>query len=325
LFIVVHQAFELWFKQILFELDTVLAVMGQDRIAEKDMGMVLSRLLRVTTIQRLLIQQIEVLETMTPLDFLDFRDALVPASGLQSVQFRLIENKLGLDRRHRLSVHGEPYTHVLKPEHAALLDSSEQQPSLHDHLQQWLARVPFLALGDFDFVSAYRDAVNDMLSRDRHIIETLPGLDGESRAEQLDLHAHTASEFEVLFDPGRWAAEVDEGRRRLSHQAFMAALFINLYRDEPILQLPFRLLSAVVDIDEMFTTWRQRHALLAHRLIGGRIGTGGTSGRAYLEAAARRHRVFTDLFDLPTFLIPRSALPPLPPEHVKQLDFSYGG
>jgi tryptophan 2,3-dioxygenase len=103
----------------------------------------------------------------------------------------------------------------------------------------------------------------------------------------------------------------------------MAALFINLYRDEPILQMPFRFLSALVDIDEMFTTWRQRHALLAHRMIGSRIGTGGTAGHAYLEATARHHRIFTDLFDLPTFFIPRSAVPPLPPEHVKELDFYY--
>jgi tryptophan 2,3-dioxygenase len=59
-------------------------------------------------------------------------------------------------------------------------------------------------------------------------------------------------------------------------------------------------------------------------LIGGRIGTGGTSGHEYLAAAARRHRVFTDLFDLPTFFIPRSALPPLPPEVEEQMGFRYG-
>jgi tryptophan 2,3-dioxygenase len=319
----VHQAFELWFKQILAELDAVLAVMSQDRIAESDMGQVLSHLLRITAVQRLLIQQIEVLETMTPLDFLDFRDALVPASGLQSVQFRLIENKFGLDQAHRLKVHGEPYTHVLREDHAALLEASQAQPSLHDHLERWLARVPFLALGDFDFPTAYRAAVTEMLDRERRIIETHPGLRGPSQADQLELLARTSAEFDVLFHPESWAAEVEEGRRRLSHRAFMAALFINLYRDEPILQMPFRFLSALVDIDEMFTTWRQRHALLAHRMIGSRIGTGGTAGHAYLEATARHHRIFTDLFDLPTFFIPRSAVPPLPPEHVKELDFYY--
>jgi tryptophan 2,3-dioxygenase len=82
-------------------------------------------------------------------------------------------------------------------------------------------------------------------------------------------------------------------------------------------------LSVLVDIDEMFTMWRQRHALLAHRMIGSRIGTGGTSGRAYLESAARRHRIFADLFDLPTFFIPRSSVPPLPTPARRQLDFHY--
>ncbi|HET9772671.1 MAG TPA: tryptophan 2,3-dioxygenase family protein, partial [Acidimicrobiia bacterium] len=94
LFIVVHQAFELWFKQILFELDGVLEVMGREVVAEKDMGEVVSRLMRITKIQRLFLDQLDVLETMTPLDFLEFRDVLIPASGFQSVQFRLIENKL---------------------------------------------------------------------------------------------------------------------------------------------------------------------------------------------------------------------------------------
>src|SRR5881397_1186851 len=84
LFIVVHQAFELWFKQILFELDAVLGVMGRDVVAEKDMGEVVAHLMRINKIQRLLTDQIEVLETMTPLDFLEFRDVLIPASGFQS-------------------------------------------------------------------------------------------------------------------------------------------------------------------------------------------------------------------------------------------------
>src|SRR5882672_8471051 len=81
LFIVVHQAFELWFKQVLTELDTILEVMGGEVVEEKEMGTVLSHLNRITAIQRLLVDQIDVLETMTPLDFLDFRDLLIPASG----------------------------------------------------------------------------------------------------------------------------------------------------------------------------------------------------------------------------------------------------
>lgn len=323
LFIVVHQAFELWFKQVLVELDAILAVMGREKVAEKEMGTVLSHLERITVIQRLLISQIDVLETMTPLDFLDFRDQLIPASGFQSVQFRLVENRLGLAARHRLKIKGSPYTTVLSAEHRALLEASEQEPSLADHVERWLERTPFLSMEGFDFWSAYRKAVDDMLARDRRVIETHPTLDDTARTEQLATFEHTVAGFAALFDPDAWEALRAAGKRRLSHRAFSAALLINLYRDEPIFQLPFRFLTTLVDIDESFTTWRHRHALLAHRMIGSRIGTGGTAGHEYLEAAARRHRVFTDLFDLPTFFIPRSALPPLPPQVAEEMGFRW--
>ncbi|MGH9039313.1 MAG: tryptophan 2,3-dioxygenase family protein [Acidimicrobiia bacterium] len=324
LFIVVHQAFELWFKQVLVELDAVLDVMGREAVAEKDMGRVLSHLDRVTVIQRLLLSQVDVLETMTPLDFLDFRDQLIPASGFQSVQFRLVENRLGLAARHRLRIKGSPYTSVLSEQHQALLEESESEPSLADHVERWLERTPFLSLSGFDFWSAYRQAVNDMLARDRRVIESHPTLDEGARAEQLAMFEHTVAGFDALFDPAAWDDLVAKGKRRLSHRAFSAALLINLYRDEPIFQLPFRFLTTLVDIDEAFTTWRHRHALLAHRMIGSRIGTGGTAGHEYLEAAARRHRVFTDLFDLPTFFIPRSSLPPLPAEVAQEMGFRWG-
>jgi tryptophan 2,3-dioxygenase len=324
LFIVVHQAFELWFKQILFELDAVLDVMGRDVVAEKDMGEVVSHLVRINKVQRILTDQIEVLETMTPLDFLEFRDVLIPASGFQSVQFRLIENKLGLDTGHRLKIKGMPYTSVLSEEHAEAITASEQQPSLHDHLERWLRRTPFLSFGGFDFWRAYREAVAEMMARDRAVIDAHPQLTEEGRAGAIAEFDATLASFEAVFDANKWAELVRSGKRRLSHRAFLAALLINLYRDEPIFQLPFRFLTTLVDIDETFTAWRQRHALLAHRMIGGRIGTGGTSGHEYLAAAARRHRVFNDLFDLPTFFIPRSALPPLPPEVAEQMGFRYG-
>jgi tryptophan 2,3-dioxygenase len=324
LFIVVHQAFELWFKQILFELDAVLEVMGREVVAEKDMGEVVSHLMRINKIQRLLTDQLEVLETMTPLDFLEFRDVLIPASGFQSVQFRLIENKLGLDTGHRLKIKGMRYTSVLAEEHAGAIEASEREPSLHDHLERWLRRTPFLSFGGFDFWRAYREAVAEMMARDRAVVEGHPQLDEEGRAAAVAEFEATMASFDAVFDANKWAELVRSGKRRLTHRAFLAALLINLYRDEPIFQLPFRFLTTLVDIDEGFTAWRQRHALMAHRMIGGRIGTGGTSGHEYLAAAARRHRVFNDLFDLPTFFIPRSALPPLPPEVAEQMGFRYG-
>ena len=323
LFIIVHQAFELWFKQILHELDLVQGIFDQDSVAEKDVGRAVHALRRINEIQRLLIDQLAVLETMTPLDFLDFRDDLVPASGFQSAQFRLIENRLGLDPRHRLKIRGAAYIDVLSEEHARQVQETETQPSLLDCVQRWLERTPFVSFGDFDFWRAYRVAVDEMLARDRRVVETHPNIDAEERAVQLAKFDDTLHSFDALFDRELWESLREQGKRRFTHRAILAALLINLYRDEPIFSQPFRFLTGLVDIDEGFTAWRQRHALMVHRMIGGRIGTGGTSGHAYLQAAADKHRTFQDLFDLPTFFIPRSALPALPAAVREQLDFRY--
>src|SRR5256885_10670581 len=94
LFIIVHQAYELWFKLILHELDRIQDDFGPDVVEDDRLGRVVHGLERINEIVELLVHQLDVLETMTPLDFLDFRDLLTPASGFQSVQFRLIEIRL---------------------------------------------------------------------------------------------------------------------------------------------------------------------------------------------------------------------------------------
>ena len=86
LFITVHQAYELWFKQILHEIDATISLMNEDRLAAAARTM-----RRVVAIEKLLVAQIHILETMTPINFLGFRDQLNPASGFQSMQFREIE------------------------------------------------------------------------------------------------------------------------------------------------------------------------------------------------------------------------------------------
>jgi len=127
-----------------------------------------------------------------------------------------------------------------------------------------------------------------------------------------------------MFDPAKHRALQQEEQRRLSHRATLAALFISLYRDQPILTMPHRLLASLVDIDELFTTWRYRHALMVHRMIGTKIGTGGSSGYQYLKSTADSHRIFRDLTNLSTFLIPRRALPELPDDVLHRLGFVYG-
>lgn len=323
LFIIVHQAFELWFKQILWELDAVTATMSGDVVPASELSRTVARLRRVSAIQPLLHRQLEVLETMTPLDFLDFRDELVPASGFQSAQFRMIENRLGVEPTTRLRIKGAPYhAHLTGGDRTRVLET-EREPSLRVHLDRWLARTPFLRFGEFDFWTAYRSAVDEMLDRERTIIERNPNLDDRARAEQLASHDDTVDSFGALFDRPRYHQLLDRGQRHLSYDAFIAALLITLYRDEPIFHLPFQLLVALTDIDEGFTAWRYRHALLVRRMIGDKVGTGGTSGHVYLQKAAERHRAFADLFSLPTFCIPRSALPRLPEAVRRQLGFRW--
>jgi tryptophan 2,3-dioxygenase len=97
LFITIHQAYELWFKQILHEIDAAISLMNADRLASATRA-----LQRVVEIEKLLVNQIHILESMTPISFLAFRDQLNPASGFQSMQFREIEFSSGLKDEHIL-------------------------------------------------------------------------------------------------------------------------------------------------------------------------------------------------------------------------------
>jgi tryptophan 2,3-dioxygenase len=325
LFIIVHQAYELWFKQILHELDSVVEVFLGQRVAEKQMGQVIARLERVAAIQQVLFQQIDIIETMTPLDFLDFRDLLVPASGFQSVQFKQIEITLGLKRSQRLRADQEFFLSRLRPADRAVLEAREAQPSLFDLTHEWLQRMPFLALEGYDFWREYAAAVDRMLQSDQAIIAGNPTLSDREREFQLADLEKTRRQFHALLDDAQFEMLRQEHVFQLSRRAILAALFIHLYRDEPILHLPFRYLTHLVEIDENFTTWRARHAIMVQRMLGTKIGTGGSSGHDYLSRTTQQNRVFLDLFNLSTFLIPRSALPQLPPNLIRRLGFEFSG
>lgn len=310
LFIVIHQAYELWFKQIYFELDSVRREFATPSMSNDAWVRINSRLYRVTKIVDLLVQQVGVLETMTPMDFLEFRDALYPASGFQSVQFRMVENLLGLKRDDRERFEGRPYTSVLKDEERIKLEKQEEQQSLSDVVDAWLQRAPFLSAKSFQFWQVYQNAVDESLTQD-----------AKARPHSQTGLNELKDAFAVLFD----AAAFDEAAKtqawRFSQRALQAALFIQLYRDEPLLQAPFRFLELLIDLDEGLYLWRSRHAVLAHRMIGAKMGTGGSSGAKYLASAAQKHRVFSDFVNLATFLLPRSKLPKLPEEVEKILRF----
>jgi tryptophan 2,3-dioxygenase len=323
LFIVVHQAYELWFKQILHELRSVMDLFRHDSVDERSVGVAVHRLERVVEIQKLLIDQLRVLETMTPLDFLEFRDLLVPASGFQSVQFRLLENRLGLRRGLRAPLERSPAPARVPEAMRAGLAASESEPSLFDLVERWLERTPFLELPGFAFWEQYGKAVARMLEADGATIAANPTLSAADRDAQLRELERTRESFAGVLDQAVHEKLRAAGERRLSHRATRAALFIHLYRDQPILHLPFRLLRTLVDVDELLSTWRYRHALMVHRMIGTKIGTGGSAGHHYLLATVERNKIFTDLFNLSTFLISRSALPTLPPDLERRLGFRF--
>ncbi len=325
LFIITHQAYELWFKQILFELDSVIDVFDDPIVEDKSMGLVIHRLSRIKSIQRILINQIDVIETMTPLDFLEFRDLLVPASGFQSTQFKQIEIKLGIKRENRIPADKEFFHSRLSVEDLNKLDELETKPTLLELTDRWLDRMPFLEFGDYQFWPAYAAAVERMLASDSEIVENNPTLTEREKEFQLAAVQQTRELFESILDESRFESLRKKDEFRLSHQGFLAALFIHLYRDEPMLYSPFRYLTLLVEIDELFTSWRQRHALMVQRMLGTKIGTGGSSGHEYLSRTTQQNRVFIDLFSLSTFLIPRSDLPVLPPELRKALGFFFSG
>lgn len=322
LFIVVHQVYELWFKQILHDLDSIIDSFSKDYVPESDLAGVVQKLERIKKIQPLLIGQFDVLETMTPMDFLEFRDLLIPASGFQSTQFREIEIKLGLNTSDRHHVDREFFLGRLNESDRNRLTKIESSSSILKLVEKWLERVPFTNMKSFNFWDEYQKSVEAILNEEKEIImKNDASLTETAKNIQLENLELTRSTFKSLFDEKAHMELVKNKQRSLSQKAILNALFILLYRDESMLTIPFQVLTALMDIDENFTTWRHRHALLAQRMLGSKIGTGGSSGHIYLKRAADTNRIFVDLFNLSTFLIPRSRLPVIPEEIKKHLNF----
>jgi len=215
LFIIIHQTYELWFKQIVHELDGIIRRIDGDDVLGA------GRLLRrCHEIERVLVGQLSVLETMTPVEFLSFRDHLMPASGFQSAQFREIE-----------------YTTGLK---------------------------------DAKFLSYY----------------------DQGSPERTRLDARLAGR--TLRDA--WAGIMQ--RRGFTADARGVANVYENAGEHPDL---FQLLETLVEFDELLIVWRFRHVQMVERVIGGKPGTGGSSGAEYLRGTTG-NRIFPELWDARTLL-----------------------
>jgi tryptophan 2,3-dioxygenase len=306
LFIIIHQTYELWFKQLHHEVDSIVEIMGRPALNDNspELQTVVHRLHRCVTILRVLVQQIDIMETMTPMDFLDFRDMLRPASGFQSWQFKELEAKLGLKYEQR---HGqEYYISQLRKEHIEIIKDAEAAKSLLQLVNAWLERMPLSPALSHDpgsFWQVYRQNYKESLAE----------------AEKNNLAAFD----EIFIAENNDKPKTINDKLSLSAAACRAALFIMLYRGYPLLQLPFQLLNGLLEIDEQLSSWRYRHMNMVHRIIGTRIGTGGSSGKDYLKAAADKHYIFRDIARLNSFLMERRKLPVLPKEMEMKLGFAH--
>jgi len=206
LFIVIHQTYELWFKQILYELDLIQSAFAGSEVDDADLGRAVHAAERIVKIEQLLVGQVDILETMTPMDFLEFRNLLIPSSGFQSEQFRLLEIRLGLTREARLPFNEQSYDANLLPEARKNVVAAEAKPSLRTQVNAWLERTPFVARDGFDFSDTFRNALDDMLSRDISQISKHPHL---SQTEK-DVQLASLRQSRAMFD-GEWLDTGDMG------------------------------------------------------------------------------------------------------------------
>jgi tryptophan 2,3-dioxygenase len=221
LFIVIHQVYELWFKQLLHEIDAAMLALDRDDLLRAGKAF-----RRIHAIQRLLEQQVDILETMTPQEFNQFRDHLNPASGFQSVQFRELEFACGLRRTEILQ------WLELDEAHRARLERRLREPSLYDHAKALLARRGFATGSSDELIESYRQIYSDegryydlhllleeliefderfLLWRGRHVrmvermIGNKRGTGGSSGAEYL------SRTLDQRFFPELWAVRTQLG------------------------------------------------------------------------------------------------------------------
>jgi tryptophan 2,3-dioxygenase len=217
LFVIIHQVYELWFKQILHE-----AALLQRRLEDGHTTGALHTARRIAKILKTIVGQLDVLETMTPRQFASFRPQLGSSSGFQSEQFREIEAVLG---RRDLPA-DDPRT-------AAAME----RRSVFDSLLRYLAASGY----DVPPPALERDPAEPWPAGDPSILELLAAVyaDGEGPGEEV--------------------------------------------------------CEALVDIDEGVQEWRYRHVKMVERIIGARMGTGGSAGAEYLRSTLFRP-AFPDLW-----------------------------
>jgi tryptophan 2,3-dioxygenase len=323
LFITVHQIDELWFKLLLRELVSVRDLFAQPRVPEQSMAAAARGLRRMAILLGQVAQHFALMETMTTRDYLAFRDKLSPASGFQSAQLREIEILLGLRDEERIPLgHESTYMKALRSpdgSHSSASLRVEKRladlPTLRGAIDEWLYRTPIQGKTPDDqdgaealkrFIDAYAAAVATEIDRGTALAvhDALTEKDVERLKQRYANEKVGANKFLEALD----VPEVDRPKRSRIRAAL---IYIEAYRELPLLAWPREVLDAIVQMEQAFVIFRQRHARMVERVIGRRTGTGGSAGVDYLDQTALKYRIFNDVWAVRTLLIREAALPPV--------------
>lgn len=322
LFIVVHQVYELWFKLVLRELTTARNVFQQNPVPDVELASAARGFKRVVAIFEQAVAHFRVMETLTTRDFLEFRDRLIPASGFQSAQLREIEVLLGLDDALRIPLGREgSYLEALKGSDGKPSSATKRVerriaggPSLKQVLRDWLSRTPIDGAAQDDtgtrsfldrFVGAHR--AEAMVRLERAQQQALTPADVDRLRERYEGEVKATEAFLMATDDPK----TDEATRAKNRRVRAALVFLESYRELPRLSWAREIVDSVLEMEQAMVLWRQRHARMVERVIGRRIGTGGSAGVDYLDQTALRYRVFDELWAVRTLLLRKPAVPPI--------------
>jgi tryptophan 2,3-dioxygenase len=331
MFIVVHQIDELWFKLVLRELISVRNLFKRPIVPEQSLASAVRGIRRMTVLFEKLATHFEVMETMTTRDYLGFRDKLSPASGFQSSQLREIEILLGLSDEERIPLgHEHSYMEALKnadgsPSSAYLRVETilQDKPNLRDAIHDWLYRTPIQGStpdqeADAEVVAGFLESYLAAVSRESRAFTdqaVAVALTDADRERLEGRHLRSVADARTFLS----AAELPEVERAKVSRIRAALVFVESYRELPLLAFPREVIDAIVALEQTMLVFRQRHARMVERVIGRRTGTGGSAGVDYLDQTALRYRVFREMWAVRTLLLPEHALPKL--EHPELYGF----
>lgn len=320
LFIIVHQVFELWFKQMLHDLRATRDWMIGGTPALFHCASDLDHLTttrqlvqRATATMRLATQSYDLLDRMNPASFLAFRDILGGSSGFQSFQLREIEILVGLKDHERIPCEGQSYRRAFKNAEALSLgldqrlDDTTKETTLKQSLSMLLRREfpkdldSHLKQFHLSYLEEYSNdfrAKEEFRQREIELVKALmPNSQSEIDAMNASLATFVQENQEARLEVRNFLSDSEFGLERLQ---ILWIITFSLHQSSSKL---YEIIDALIDLERSIIQWRQRHARTVEYFIGRKRGTGHSTGVEYIEKTSQEYRVFADIWKLKTMQI----------------------